>query len=107
MRQGREARRAGVGHLRNALSEAGDTNYQERTSTMLGQLSEHTLRRWGGDLRKLRDEAERDPKRERKLLKEVKGLDDVGVASSSARGQGAGTSSCHSRTTARSTRLDA
>jgi hypothetical protein len=62
MRQGREARRAGVGHLRNALSEAGDTNYQERTSTMLGQLSEHTLRRWGGDLRKLRDEAERDPK---------------------------------------------
>ena len=37
------------------------------------------LERWGGDLRKLRDEAERDPKRERKLLKEVKGLGDVGV----------------------------
>jgi hypothetical protein len=63
----------------DALSEAGYTRYQERTSTMLGELSEHTLRRWGGDLRKLRDEAERDPKRERKLLKEAKGLGDVGV----------------------------
>jgi hypothetical protein len=46
---------------------------------MLGDLSEHLLERWGGDLRKLRDEAERDPKRERKLLKEAKGLGDVGV----------------------------
>src|SRR5215218_2678284 len=62
-----------------ALNEAGYTRYQERTSTMLGELAEHLLERWGGDLRKLREEAERDPKRERKLLKEAKGLGDVGV----------------------------
>jgi hypothetical protein len=63
----------------DALNEAGYTRYQERTSTMLGQLAEHLLERWGGDLRKLREEAERDPRRERRLLKEAKGLGDVGV----------------------------
>jgi hypothetical protein len=63
----------------NALNEAGYTRYQERTTTMLGDLTEHLLDRYGGDLRKLRDEADRDPKAERKLLKEFKGLGDVGV----------------------------
>ncbi len=63
----------------DALNEAGYTRYQERTSTMLGDLSEHMLERWGGDLRKLREEADRDPSRERELLKEAKGLGDVGV----------------------------
>jgi hypothetical protein len=62
-----------------ALNEAGYTRYQERTATMLGDLTEHLLERWDGDLRKLRDAAERDPKAERKLLKEFKGLGDVGV----------------------------
>jgi hypothetical protein len=62
-----------------ALNDAGYTRYQERTATMLGDLSEHFLERWGGDLRKLREEAEGDPDRERKLLKEAKGLGDVGV----------------------------
>jgi hypothetical protein len=63
----------------DALNDAGYTRYQERTATMLGDLAEHMLDRWAGDLRKLRDEAERDPKAERKLLKEAKGLGDVGV----------------------------
>lgn len=62
-----------------ALNEAGYTRYQERTATMLGDLAETVLERWGGDLRKLREEAERDLERERKLLKEVKGLGDTGV----------------------------
>jgi hypothetical protein len=62
-----------------ALNEAGYTRYQERTATMLGELADLILDRWSGDLRKLRDEAEREPKRERKLLKGVKGLGDVGV----------------------------
>jgi hypothetical protein len=62
-----------------ALNEAGYTRYQERTATMLGDLTDLLLERYGGDLRKLRDEAEHDPKRERKLLKEFKGLGDVGV----------------------------
>jgi hypothetical protein len=62
-----------------ALHEAGYTRYQERTATMLGDLTEHLLERWNGDLRRLRDEAGRDPKAERRLLKELKGLGDVGV----------------------------
>jgi hypothetical protein len=61
------------------LNKAGYARYQERTATMLGDLSEFLLDRWHGDLRRLREEAERDPRRERKLLKEVKGLGDVGV----------------------------
>jgi len=52
-----------------ALNEAGYTRYQERTATMLGDLTEHLLDRYGGDLRELREEAERDPKAERRLLK--------------------------------------
>jgi hypothetical protein len=62
-----------------ALNEAGYTRYQERTATMLADLTDHLLERWGGDLRRLRDAAERDPKAERELLKEFKGMGDVGV----------------------------
>jgi hypothetical protein len=62
-----------------ALNEAGYTRYQERTATMLGDLTDHLLERWRGDLRRLRDEAGRDPRAERRLLKEFKGLGDVGV----------------------------
>lgn len=62
-----------------ALHDAGYTRYQERTATMLGELAEHLLDRWDGDLRKLREEAGRDPPAERRLLEEAKGLGDVGV----------------------------
>jgi hypothetical protein len=62
-----------------ALNEAGYTRYQERTATMLGELTDHLLDRYGGDLRRLRDKAGREPKAERTLLKEFKGLGDVGV----------------------------
>ena len=61
------------------LNRAGYTRYQERTATMLGEAAAHLLDRWGGDLRKLREEADRDPRRERRLLKELKGMGDVGV----------------------------
>jgi hypothetical protein len=62
-----------------ALNEAGYARYQERTATMLGDLTNHLLDRYNGDLRKLREEAGRDANAERKLLKEFKGLGDVGV----------------------------
>ncbi len=62
-----------------ALHDAGYTRYQERTATMLGDLSQFVTERWKGDLRRLRDAAQRDPSQERKLLTEVKGLGDVGV----------------------------
>ena len=62
-----------------ALNEAKYTRYQERTATMLGELAETLLDRYGGDLRKLRDEADRDPNAERDLLEQFKGLGDVGA----------------------------
>ncbi len=36
-----------------ALNAAGYTRYQERTATMLGDLTDHLLDRWNGDLRRL------------------------------------------------------
>jgi hypothetical protein len=61
------------------LNRAGYARYDERTSAMLGATTDRLLVRYGGDLRKLRDAAGRDPARERALLKEFKGLGDVGV----------------------------
>jgi hypothetical protein len=63
----------------SALNDAGYTRYQERTATMLGDMAGLLLDRYGGDLRRLREEAGRDPRRERRLLKEFKGMGDVGV----------------------------
>ena len=62
-----------------ALNEAGYTRYQERTATMLGEMADLARERWSGDLRKLREEADRDPDAERRLLKRFKGVGDVGV----------------------------
>lgn len=61
------------------LNEAGYARYDERTSTMLGDTAETLLELYNGDLRNLREEAERDPGQERRLLKEFKGIGDVGV----------------------------
>lgn len=61
------------------LNENGYARFDEKTSAMLDDLSAFLLDRHGGDLRRLRDAAERDPARERTLLKEVKGLGDAGV----------------------------
>jgi hypothetical protein len=62
-----------------ALNEAGYTRYQERTATMLGDLTAHLIDEYDGDLRRLRDAADRDPKEERRRVKAFKGLGDVGV----------------------------
>jgi endonuclease III len=62
-----------------ALNAAGYTRYQERTSTMLGETAETLLEDYSGDLRRLREEAERDAGRERELLKRFNGVGDVGV----------------------------
>lgn len=67
------ARRAKV------LNEAGYARYDERTASMLGETAEHVRDRYGGDLRRLRKEAGQDPKAERRLLTECKGLGDVGA----------------------------
>ena len=61
------------------LNRAGYARYDESTSRMLGDTSRLLLERYGGDLRDLREEAGRDPRRERELLKEFKGIGEVGV----------------------------
>src|SRR5215211_7792207 len=61
------------------LNRAGYARYDERTSTMLGETSRFLLDRYNGDLRRLREEAGHQPATERKLIKECKGIGDVGA----------------------------
>jgi len=61
------------------LNEAGYARYDESTSRMLGDTAGMLLDHYGGDLRELRAVAGREPARERRLLKQCKGLGDVGV----------------------------
>lgn len=61
------------------LNEHGYARYDESTARMLGEDAEILLERYDGDLRKLRDKAGREPEEERKLLKEFKGIGDVGA----------------------------
>jgi hypothetical protein len=61
------------------LNQAGYARYDESTSRMLGDTADMLLDKYRGDLRKLRERAERDPGRERTLLKECKGIGDVGA----------------------------
>ena len=61
------------------LNRAGYARYDERTASMLGDTCAMLLERYRGDLRRLRADADRVPARERELLKQFKGLGDVGV----------------------------
>jgi hypothetical protein len=61
------------------LNQAGYARYDESTSRMLGDTAEMLLDRYRGDLRRLRDAAGRDSGQERALLKECKGIGDVGA----------------------------
>jgi hypothetical protein len=61
------------------LNRAGYARYDESTSRMLGDTASMLLETYGGDLRKLRAAAERTPERERALIKECKGIGEVGA----------------------------
>lgn len=63
----------------DVLNANGYARYDERTSAMLGETSALVLDRYGGDLRKLREAADCDPAKERRLVKECKGIGDVGA----------------------------
>lgn len=63
----------------DALGEGSYRRYDESTSSYLGDTAQLLLDEYGGDLRRLRDAADRDPSKERKLLKACKGIGDVGV----------------------------
>jgi endonuclease III len=62
------------------LDEAGYARFDERTSTMLGDTSQLLVDRYHGDLRNLRKEAKKDPLAERNLLKQCKGIGDLGAS---------------------------
>ena len=61
------------------LNAAGYARYDERTATMLGETAHLLLDEYAGDLRRLREAADRDPAAERRRLKAFKGIGDVGV----------------------------
>ena len=63
----------------DALVEGHYRRYDESTSTTLGKGAEFVRERYGGDLRKLREEADGDGQRMRELLQEVPGLGPTGA----------------------------
>jgi hypothetical protein len=70
---------AGWERRTHVLNRAGYARYDESTSRRLGQMADLLTARYGGDLRKLRERADRDPGREQQLLLEFKGIGPVGV----------------------------
>jgi hypothetical protein len=63
----------------DALGRGGYRRYDERTATQLGDGAELLTERWGGDLRRMRKEADGDTGRLRDLLQEVPGLGPAGA----------------------------
>lgn len=61
------------------LNQSGYARYDESTARYIADATDFLRDTYSGDLRKLRDAAERSPFKERKLLKEFKGIGDVGA----------------------------
>lgn len=57
----------------------GYKRYDERTATMLGDTAAMLLERYEGDLRRLREEAQREVPAERRLLQQFKGIGPIGA----------------------------
>ncbi|MCV2491223.1 hypothetical protein OF117_17885 [Geodermatophilus sp. YIM 151500] len=64
----------------DALGRGSYRRYDERTATQLGEAAQLVLDRYGGDLRKLAEEAGGDVDRAAELLQEVKGIGATGAA---------------------------
>ncbi|MBZ9644264.1 endonuclease [Streptomyces sp. PSKA30] len=63
----------------DALGRGGYRRYDERTATQLGDGAELLTQRWGGDLRRLREEADGKVPELRRLLQEIPGLGPAGA----------------------------
>jgi hypothetical protein len=63
-----------------ALDEAHYVRYDEQTATRLGEMARTVVERYNNDLENLRKHAGYAPDREYRLLKEFKGIGDVGAA---------------------------
>ncbi|MFX0574103.1 endonuclease [Nocardia nepalensis] len=64
--------------LVDALGRAHYKRYDESTASRLGDIASRILDRYGGDLRKLADEAEHDPARAAQLLQQFQGIGPTG-----------------------------
>ncbi|MFC7886635.1 endonuclease [Streptomyces sp. NPDC057376] len=63
----------------DALGRGGYRRYDERTATQLGEAAELLTERWGGDLRRLRKEADGEVGEVRRLLQEFPGVGPTGA----------------------------
>jgi endonuclease III len=63
----------------DALGRGGYRRYDERTATQLGRGAELLTERWGGDLRRLRAEADGRVPELRRLLQEFPGIGPAGA----------------------------
>ncbi|MEU6252721.1 endonuclease [Streptomyces sp. NPDC047043] len=63
----------------DALGRGGYRRYDERTATQLGDGAELLTERWGGDLRRMRKEADGDVAELRRLLREIPGMGPAGA----------------------------
>jgi endonuclease III len=63
----------------DALGRGGYRRYDERTATQLGDAAGLVSERWGGDLRRLRREADGEVPELRRLLKEFPGIGPAGA----------------------------
>ncbi|MEU0585313.1 endonuclease [Streptomyces sp. NPDC006132] len=63
----------------DALGRGGYRRYDERTATQLGDAAELLNERWGGDLRRLRREADGTVPELRRLLQEFPGVGPAGA----------------------------
>ncbi|MFC8867128.1 endonuclease [Streptomyces sp. NPDC057148] len=63
----------------DALGRGGYRRYDERTATQLGEAAELLTERWGGDLRRLREEADGEVGEVRRLLQEFPGVGPTGA----------------------------
>ncbi|MEV5643197.1 endonuclease [Streptomyces flaveolus] len=74
-------RMAGAGRQErvDALGRGGYRRYDERTATQLGDGAGLLIERWGGDLRRLRREADGEVPELRRLLQEFPGVGPAGA----------------------------
>lgn len=79
MRTAKAMRTASWQQRVDALGRGGYRRFDERTSTMLGDGADLLLERYRGDLRRLRESADHDPKRVRELLREIPGIGPNGA----------------------------
>lgn len=61
------------------LGRGGYRRYDESTATRLTEAADLLIDRWDGDLRRLRDEADGQPRRIAKLLQEFTGIGPTGA----------------------------